>query len=261
MTCADCLENLGPFIDGELTADEAAVVEEHLRDCADCTAAHRRLANTSSQVKHSLMRYRAPDVLKARIRASLADSASVAETQRALAPTPRGRVWPRMIAAAAAVAIVSSGLTFEVMHPRASANSLQQEILTSHIRSLMPGHLTDVASNDQHNVKPWFNGRVNVSPDVPRLDSLGFPLIGGRLDYIDGHNAAAVVYTRRQHVINVFSWPSAGPDEQAPEVFSANGYHLIRARHNGLVVWIVSDLNRTELEMFSRMVLGKGASL
>lgn len=255
MTCAECLENLGPFIDGELPPDEAALIQEHLGSCADCAAAHRRLVDTSSKLKGGLMRYEAPDVLKARIRASLAESARESPSQRGLVPTPRGRAWPRMVAAAAAVAIVSSGLTFEAVRQRGSANSVEQQVLTSHIRSLMPGHLTDVASNDQHNVKPWFNGRVNVSPDVPRLDSLGFPLIGGRLDYIDGHNAAAVVYTRRQHVINVYSWPASGPASQPPASMSANGYHLIRATHNGLEVWIVSDLNRAELEDFARMVL------
>ena len=104
-------------------------------------------------------------------------------------------------------------------------------------------------------MKPWFNGRVKMSPDVPRLDSLGFPLVGGRLDYVDGHNVAAVVYTRRQHVINVFSWASPGPAEQTAAVSSANGYHLIRARHNGLEIWIASDLNESELENFARMVI------
>jgi len=102
-----------------------------------------------------------------------------------------------MIAAAAVVAIASSGLTFAALDQKPAANSLQQEILGSHIRSLMPGHLTDVASNDQHNVKPWFNGRVDVSPAVPRLDSIGYPLLGGRLDYVEGRNVAAVVYGRR----------------------------------------------------------------
>ena len=200
------------------------------------------------------MRYEAPDVLKARIRATLADTSRDAADQGALVPLPRGRIWPSMLAAAAVVAIVSSGVTFEATRDRAAANSVEQQVLSSHIRSLVPGHLTDVASNDQHNVKPWFNGRANMSPDVPRLDSLGFPLIGGRLDYIDGRNVAVVVYTRRQHVINVFSWPAEDAGDLKPTTSSANGYHLIHSRHNGSERWIVSDLNLGELEDFARLL-------
>ena len=201
------------------------------------------------------MRYQAPDVLKARIRATLADSSRDAPDQRAIVTRRRSWTWQSMLTAAAAVAIVSSGVTFEAMRDRAAANSIEQQVLSSHIRSLVPGHLTDVASNDQHNVKPWFNGRVNMSPDVPRLDSLGYPLIGGRLDYVDGRNVAVVVYTRRQHVINVFYWPATGAQDLAPESSSANGYHLIHSRHNGLERWIVSDLNFGELDDFAKLLI------
>ena len=242
MTCADCLDTLGPFIDGELPPDEAALVKDHLGGCADCAAAHRRLVETSSRVKGALMRYQAPDVLKARI-------TGIVNSQVFLNAHPpvfrKCHNWLLYL-------LLPGGL---FVHQRTPSNSIEQQVLASHIRSLLPGHLTDVASNDQHNVKPWFNGRVNMSPDVPRLDSLGFPLAGGRLDYVDGHNVAAVVYTRRQHVINVFSWASPGPAEQTAAVSSANGYHLIRARHNGLEIWIASDLNESELENFARMVI------
>jgi anti-sigma factor RsiW len=253
MTCADCLESLGAYIDGELPAEEAAAMKQHLETCADCATAHRRLVATSSRIKAGLMRYEAPDVLKARIRASLAEMRE-APVQRVLVALPRGRAWPRMVAAAAVVAIVSSGLTFATLRERTPSNSTEQQVLASHIRSLMPGHLTDVASNDQHNVKPWFNGRVNMSPDVPRLDSLGYPLVGGRLDYVDGRPVAAVVYTRRQHVINVFSWPAEKAGDLKPIASSTNGYHLIHSRHNGFEVWIVSDLNLGELEDFARLL-------
>jgi anti-sigma factor RsiW len=253
MTCADCLEQLGPFVDGELAADEAAQMREHLRDCADCAAAHRRLVDSSSQLKAGLMRYEAPDVLKARIRASLVETPGEVG---ALASRSLGwrAGWSRTVAAAAVVAIVSSALTLVATRDRTTANRLEEQVLASHIRSLIPGHLTDVASNDQHNVKPWFNGRVNMSPDVPRLDSVGYPLVGGRVDYIDGRNVAAVVYTRRQHVINVFSWPADAADLR-PERFNSRGYNLIRASQNGEEVWIVSDLNLSELQNFTRLLI------
>ena len=254
MKCADCLDSLGAFVDGELPPDEMAHVEKHLSSCSDCSAAHSRIVETSSMLKTNLIRYEAPDVLKARIRASLAEHAGeVAREQR---PTlvGRGYQWPRLLAAAATVAIVSSGVTFAAMRQRNPVDSVQQEVLVSHIRSLMPGHLTDIASNDQHNVKPWFNGRVDISPEVPRFDSLGFPLVGGRLDYVDGRNVAVVVYTRRQHIINVFYWPAKGTGESTGTTTSANGYHMIHSRRNGLEVWIVSDLNRAELESFARLL-------
>jgi len=255
MTCADCLESLGYFVDDELPGDEAALIEEHLRTCADCARAHRRLVDTSLQVKAALMRYEAPDVLKARIRAGLADPAREFAAQRPRVPLYRNISWGRTIAAAAMVAVASSALTLAITDRRPHESPVEQQVLASHIRSLIPGHLTDVASNDQHNVKPWFNGRVNMSPDVPRLDSLGYPLVGGRVDYIDGRNVAVVVYTRRQHVINVFWWPEPSAADLAPATSSVNGYHVIRARRNGVNVWLVSDLNTQELENFARMVI------
>src|SRR5437762_12004492 len=134
MTCADCLDTLGPFIDGELPPDEAALVKEHLGGCADCAAAHRRLVETSSRVKGALMRYQAPDVLKARIRASLAETAREAPSQRAVVAMARGRVWPRMLAAAAVVAMVSSAATLAVVHQRTPSNSIEQQVLRSEER-------------------------------------------------------------------------------------------------------------------------------
>jgi anti-sigma factor RsiW len=251
MTCANCLEMLSSYIDGELSADESAQVREHLQNCADCAREHRKLLDTSSLVRGRLMRYEAPDVLKARIRAGLVGSPREVEPRVANLPGKRRRDWVRGFAAAAVVAMVSSALTVVAVRQGTPDNSVANQVLTSHIRSLMPGHLTDVASNDQHNVKPWFNGRVNVSPAVPRLDSVGFPLIGGRLDYIDGHSAASVVYMRRQHVINVFSWPVAGRNGETAATTS-NGYNLIGTSKNGVETWFVSDLNIAELKDFAQ---------
>ncbi|MFL5527415.1 MAG: anti-sigma factor family protein [Gemmatimonadaceae bacterium] len=256
MTCADCLESLGPYVDGELPTDEAAVVEEHLTSCADCAAAHGRLVTTSSQLRAGLTRYPAPDVLKARIRAALVQTNPQASAPPRRAPFYRVVSWPSAIAAAAVVAVLSSALTFSVTTGRAEREEVQSELLATHIRSLMPGHLTDVASNDQHNVKPWFNGRVDMSPNVPRLDSLGFPLVGGRIDYIAGRGVPVIVYTRRQHVINVYSWPGGAANEPSVTV-SSHGYNLMRIPRSGEELWIVSDLNPTELGEFARLLVAK----
>jgi anti-sigma factor RsiW len=242
---------LSSHIDGELSADEAAQVREHLQSCPDCAREHRKLLETSSLVRGRLMRYEAPDVLKARIRAGLVGSPREVEPRAANRPSRQGRDWLRGLAAAAVVAVMSSALTVVAVRQGTPNASVADQVLTSHIRSLMPGHLTDVASNDQHNVKPWFNGRVNVSPAVPRFDSVGFPLIGGRLDYVDGHSAASVVYTRRQHIINVFSWPVSGGAD-GTTMSTSNGYHLIRTRKDGVETWFVSDLNISELQDFAQ---------
>jgi anti-sigma factor RsiW len=113
----------------------------------------------------------------------------------------------------------------------------------------MPGHLTDVASTNQHNVKPWFNGRVNLSPVVPALDSVGFTLVGGRLDYVASRPVAAIVYGIRQHVINVYSWPEAG-DDMPVSATVEQGYHMIHWRTGGITFWVASDLNSKELSRF-----------
>ncbi|HJQ12253.1 MAG TPA: anti-sigma factor [Gemmatimonadaceae bacterium] len=256
MNCKECLDSLGPYVDGELSTDEAAQVKAHLATCVDCSAQYQRLVETRTRLKGALMRYEAPDVLKARIRASLTRPETEIATTPKRVPFYRLVSWPSAIAAAAVLAIFSSAVTLSVANNRSPRDTRQNELLASHIRSLMPGHLTDVASNDQHNVKPWFNGRVDMSPTVPRLDSLGFPLVGGRIDYIEGRTVPVIVYTRRQHVINVYSWPTNAGAEQRM-VASSHGYNLIRLYRNGEELWFLSDLNRAELESFARLFVEK----
>jgi anti-sigma factor RsiW len=145
--------------------------------------------------------------------------------------------------------IVAAGLGAALLRSKPAAD---EQVLASHLRSLMPGHLTDVQSTDQHNVKPWFNGRVDIAPDVPNIDSAGYPLLGGRVDYINGKPTAVVVYGRRKYVINVFEWADPGSD-LAPSAETKNGFHLIHLRRGGIAEWIVSDLNPQELEAFERL--------
>lgn len=245
MRCADCRDAVNAFVDGELLADEQRDVREHLATCADCRLEHEVLVATTRTLKEGLLRHRAPDVLKARIRSALAQPDAF---EPAAAP-PR-RSWMRLVAAGVVIAAASSGLTVAAIRNPFTQQSTTSDVLASHIRSLMPGHLVDIASTDQHNVKPWFNGRLDLSPTVPRLDSLGFPLIGGRIDYVAGRTVAAVVYGRRQHMINVFSWPTSDATPLAPSASSANGYHLVHWRTTGIEFWAVSDLNPAELQQF-----------
>jgi len=245
MRCADCRDAITAYVDGELLGEEQRDVDEHLASCAECRSEYDIAAETSRTLKEGLVRYAAPDVLKARIRSALAQPSAFEPP----VPLPR-RSWPRLAAAGFLIAAASSALTFSAMRPGSTRRAATNDILASHIRSLMPGHLVDVASTDQHNVKPWFNGRIDVSPEVPRLDSIGFPLVGGRVDYVGGRPVPAVVYGRRQHMINVFSWPTTDASALAPSVSTENGYHLVHWRNGGMELWAVSDLNVAELRQF-----------
>jgi anti-sigma factor RsiW len=244
MTCTDCRESLNAYLDLELLPDEARDVRDHLSECADCSRAYAELEAMSTVLQRELVNYTAPDLLKARIRSALAESDARGTPRVTTSPQ-----WLRFAAAGLMIAVISSAATYGAVRERGASRTVQDEILSSHVRSLMPGHLTDVASNNTHNVKPWFNGRVNLSPPVPRLDSAGFNLDGGRLDYVNGRPVAALVYSRRQHVINVFSWPDQGDDQDLAPVTS-QGYHVVGWRSGNLAFWGVSDLNAAELGQF-----------
>jgi len=244
MRCAQCRELLNPYLDAELMPDEAAEVREHLAQCPDCARARDELAATSHLLQEGLVRYSAPDVLKARIRSALVESEASDSRRQITSP-----LWLRSVAAGFLIAITSSLATYGIVHDRSASNAVRDAVLTSHVRSLMPGHLTDVVSNNTHNVKPWFNGRLDLSPPVPKLDSAGFVLEGGRLDYLAGRTVAVVVYTRRQHIINVVSWPEPG-DDKAVSAVTTQGYHLVDWRSGGVAFWAASDLNVAELTDF-----------
>lgn len=246
MSCTDCQDLLDAYHDGELMPEELAAVRDHATGCAECTQALESLTTTSRLLKGGLVHYSAPDVLKARIRSALARADSL--DAPGARPITRGR-WARMATAGLGIALASSAATVLLMSRSVATQSAATDVLASHVRSLMPGHLVDVASTNQHNVKPWFNGRVDLSPTVPNLDSAAFPLVGGRLDYVAGHRVAAVVYGRRQHLINVYSWPESGAD-RATSSTTVRGYHLVRWRTAGVESWVVSDLNSAELEEF-----------
>lgn len=243
MRCPQYRDSLDARFDGELTPAEAHEIDAHLATCAECTREYETLTTTHRLLSENLMRHAAPDVLKARIRGALIDVSAQPPARRA---TP---AWWRAVAAGVAIAAASSALTFEAV--RRPASGPAEELLASHIRSLQPGHLTDVVSTNQHNVKPWFNGRVDVSPAVPNLDTLGFPLVGGRTDYVRGRAVPVVVYSRRQHMINVYVWPTVDELASTTQASTRNGYHFVSWRSGGLEYQAVSDLNAKELDAFA----------
>ena len=291
VNCNDAKPLIHAYADGELGLESALEIERHLEQCADCARERAALAALSAALGDPALRYAAPDALHRRVGAALAGEAAI--TARApSARTPWWRLgwlvgegeggaiargnagWAVAGAALAMLALVvlngSPGLwrTFRSSAPfgngvplgnGAEADVVAREVLTSHLRSLMPGHLMDVISTDQHTVKPWFNGRVDFSPPVNDFAADGFRLVGGRLDYLDGRPVAALVYQRRKHIVNVFVWPAADGSQSTVESTAHDGYNLLHWRRGGMNYWMASDLNAQEMRDFAHLLRGESA--
>jgi anti-sigma factor RsiW len=233
------------YMDEELDPDLRAAVEEHLSTCQDCSEVHARLREQKAGIKLAAPYYTAPVAVERAVRESLRRAAADEAGARG-----QDTNW-RWLAIAASILLAAS-LAWNVsrLRPGIAENDLvAQGVLSDHIRSLMGEHLLDVPSTDQHTVKPWFNGKLDFSPDVKDFAAEGFPLVGGRLDYLMNRTVAALVYRRRQHVINLFTWPSGSSAvEESP--FSRNGYNVVHWTQGGMNFWAVSDLARNELEQF-----------
>jgi anti-sigma factor RsiW len=243
MNCS--LDLIEAYMDNELDASERARVEQHLAGCPDCTDALARLESQKAQIRASATYFRAPEDL----RAAIASSARKASIEPISAQPRRPSPWWRPLAIAAGVLLVaSSSWNIVQLVSRTSQDPVQQELVSDHIRSLIGTHLMDVPSSDQHTVKPWFAGRLDFSPDVRDLAAQGFPLAGGRVEYLTGRRVAALVYHRRLHVINLFIWPGA---TSAVESHAArDGFNLLRWSDGVMTYWAVSDVAATELQTF-----------
>ncbi len=245
MNCVEAKDLLQLYIDQELDLVRVVDVDKHLQSCATCRGLYDRQRTLRSTVRRDADYHRAPPELRERLRFALR-----AEKNDAARPRVRGSGrWNAGLAVAATVVLsVSVALYIVLPTPR---DRLVDDVVSSHVRSLMANHLSDVASSDQHTVKPWFNGKLDYSPPVNDLTAQGFPLIGGRLDYVNDHPVAALVYRHRQHMINLFVWPSADAHEQKPHMLSRQGYNLLRWTQGGMELWAVSDLNEAELTKFA----------
>jgi len=254
MTCQDALAYVGPYLDGELTVSETASVDAHVATCAACTRLVERQRAWTGVVQQA-PRFRAPETLAQRVRAAVERADVIpAPAVPASAPsgTTRGPSWTSWLVAAAAVvlcATVTLGI-WTIRQRAADADLIAHDVIAGHIRSLMAAHLTDVPSSDRHTVKPWFGGKVPYALTVPDLTARGFTLDGGRLDYIGGRVAAALVYRRNQHVINLFVWPIVSGDRPENESRTSLGYEAIAWTARGQQFWAVSDLNDAELRQF-----------
>jgi anti-sigma factor RsiW len=232
---------LSAYLDGELESAVSASVRDHADTCAGC---RQRLANLESigRMVRRAPYYQTPDGLRARLTHSRTRSTATSQ----------------LLAWAAAVVMVAS-LTGSILFVRSSAraartvdpvDAVAQEVVNSHVRAMMGEHLFDVRSTDQHTVKPWFLGKLDFSPPVTDLAQAGFPLTGGRLDYVAGRPVAALVYARGQHTINVFVWSEASDVVRSPDARAIRGFHVRHWTHGGMSYWAVSDVNDADLDQF-----------
>jgi anti-sigma factor RsiW len=234
--CVDQELLLGGLIDGELDAANTALVEAHIGRCEGCREELERLQAVRSLVAMDGVRHAVPQSLAKRI-AELPELSPKAANRNGL---------PGWLAPGLAGAVAAS-LAFVAFVPPSSQSLLDQEIVSSHVRSLQPGHLTDVQTTNQHIVKPWFNGKIDFSPPVPELADAGFPLAGGRLDSIEGKTVAAIVYHRRLHTVNLYIWPAKDAAERS---FVKDGFAVTEWSRNGLRYAAVSDIPPAELRQF-----------
>jgi anti-sigma factor RsiW len=241
---------LDAYLDGELAATEARELEAHLAQCPDCARFRDGRLALRAAIQARVPAFQAPDALRARVQTALrgAGASRARAPRRFAAPV----MW-RSLALAASLAVVALG-SWRLALQRAAGDTLTDEVLATHVRSLMPGHLTDVVSSDQHTVKPWFNGKVDFSPPVYDFAGRGYPLIGGRLDYVGGRSVAALVYGRRQHVISVLLWPTVRGPAAALATQTRQGYHLLRWTTPDYAYWVVSDLGAAELQDFAQLM-------
>jgi anti-sigma factor RsiW len=248
MTHSGFEAQLDAYLDGELAAADARELEAHLTQCSECARFRDGRLELRAAITARVPAFQAPDTLRGRVRVAL----KTAARERASHRFSLGGWW-RPLALAASLALVAFG-SWSLALRRAAGLALADDVLASHVRSLMPGHLTDVLSSDQHTVKPWFNGRLDYSPPVYDFAGQGYPLLGGRLDYVDGRAVAALAYGRRQHLINVFLWPATRGPSDAPKTRDRQGYHLLHWTTPDYAYWVVSDLGLAELHDFARMV-------
>jgi anti-sigma factor RsiW len=241
MNCDEAEVLIHALIDGELDAGHARDVEAHIAACPACAGKLREFEDLRKAMAPAGLRFAAPASLRSRIEGKLPLPQAATASRRSVI---KGFAF-----GAGASAIAASGLLVMVMRSD-DERRVVGEVVSAHLRSMQAQHLTDVVSTDQHAVKPWFNGKLDIAPPVADLTALGFMLLGGRLDYIDGKPVAAVVYRRRVHVINLFCAPAPDAATRAAVLQSLQGFNVRRWTENGLNLWAVSDIGADELNEF-----------
>ncbi|KAF3998240.1 anti-sigma factor [Glaciimonas immobilis] len=260
MEHAEVLELLPAYVDQEVSVSETIRIARHLNDCVECQRNFAQQSQLSAQLKAPAFRYAAPADLAQRINDALPkDRPTPAKAQ-----VGQWQFWKNFGGKLKSVnrfnmgALLAGLLTLfwsigMFLSLPSAQDRLTDEIISSHVRSLQVDHLSDVVSTDRHTVKPWFNGRLNFSPPVIDLGLQGYPLIGGRLDYLNGHAAAALIYRRQLHPINLYVWPSNEP-AAALVTESRDGYHLAHWVAGGMTYWAISDVASGDLATFAALL-------
>jgi len=243
MKCDEIRKALSAFADGELSSARAQQIRDHLPSCTACSEEYRAMDDLRGKIQSADLYALAPEYLGKQI------SNHLQATENC--HTPWYSVSPRFAFSIPAMllGLVIGWAGMFYYHLQQAQDGLLDSLASAHIRSLMVDHVTDIASSDSHTVKPWFHGRLDFSPPVHDLTRDGYPLLGGRLDYLAGGSTAVLVYRHRQHTINLFITPNA---EQLVTVKSTEyrGYNILSWDDGGLSYWVVSDLNMSDLEDF-----------
>ena len=265
MNCSDTKRLIDAYLDNELDLRGALEIEEHVARCPGCGEEERALRELQASARANLIRYAPSPEFEARLREALhveeppvpvESVESSPKPPRAARHLRRAWKWAALapFAAAAALLVVAGPRLW----PAPSEASVADAVIAAHVRSLLANHLTDVASSDQHTVKPWFQGKLDYSVSVTDWAAEGYPLAGGRLDYVEDTPAAALVYRRAQHVVNLFVWPSKRAGDEPLRRLSRRGYSAYCWAKDGMHYWAVSDLNEAELQKFVELVRRQG---
>lgn len=268
MNCEEATNVMDGYLDGELDPITSQTIEQHLRECPKCNQAYKIHGSLIRVIGNATPYYKAPAELRERIQSSLQDAVGAKDKGGSGQPgqlsvlRPQGERRPVLSLTpwnwlALAAAIVLGALITAVFLPRMRAPNADQflatQLIASHVRSLMANHLMDVPSSDQHTVKPWLDAKLDFAAPVADLSSQGFPLIGGRLDYLNNHSVAALVYQRRKHFINLFIWPTTPEDTTVQTMVEREGYHLVHWSDGDFTYWAVSDVNVNDLQSFKQL--------
>ncbi|WP_413710202.1 anti-sigma factor family protein [Rhizobium sp. Rhizsp82] len=252
---------LHAFTDGELDLVRAAELEAHLAGCPDCRAEMERVRGVRQRIGRDGVRFKMPEEVRAQVLTALSreQAAGIPAQRRVETASPWSRFfrfvrdWSFVPSLAA---LAASAMLF--VNAPAPELGIQDQLLASHVQSMLADHLVDVQTSNQHTVKPWFNGRIDFSPPVNDLAKDGFPLVGGRVDYIGGRVVAALVYRRNGHVINLFVWPQTAGRQTDSE---HDGYNMAEWSANGLVFWAVSDVSAGDLAAFRASFMRAAAGM